>query len=235
MTANPQSPFVRESLTGHVHAYDGVTGGIVGKEKLYELTPASVHPTAITGRDELGRPIEETRPPCYSRRFVHPDGSINWVPLRTGAVYSDSVEAQRYELITVRELISHGWLPLETCPYSHEFNHITRGALVAIPKTATAEDMACRGDEGALDGARRDDECGCKHLRAIIAKRRELAKERHAKDAKRMENLSREDVKALLAGVGDTISDAIQSNLAPADRKQRLMKDRSDGPEGEKR
>lgn len=208
------------------------------QEGTYQLNSASIHPIAIVGRDAAGRNIEETRPPCYSLRLVHPDGSINWVPMRTGAVFSLDPIAQRYETLTMRDAILDGWLPLWVCPYTMEFSYVVGGPLAAPPHGVSA----CEGDKRALEANLKHEDLtkpaddpsrlilGCSHLKALIMERRRSAQERFRADAQIATNLSVDQVKALMGGVGDAIAEAIHGN--PADLKARKSRMASDNVAG---
>src|SRR5688572_2038158 len=70
---------------------------------VYEMTKQSVHPVRVTGRDRLGRNIEETVNIHYSQKWMHPSGTINNVVMRTGAIFSNNHEAVQYEHETTAE------------------------------------------------------------------------------------------------------------------------------------
>lgn len=219
-SADPQSAFVTDKLNPR-----NAMGA--PKERAYELNANSIHPTVIVGRDANGFPIEETRPPAYSRRFVHPDGGINWVPLRTGAVYSKDPSAERYELLQLKDLLSNGWIPLECCPFTNEYRHIVGGSFVT-PRNGETD---CGGDKRALDASIPDGSLGCEHLRAVVKNRLERSRERWQADQKRQDMLKTEDVKTLLQGVFDQVGVSGQQPVAPdvASRKRSMTLDHTKG------
>lgn len=138
----------------------GPSGSAPTHAQSYELTRFSAHPIAVTGRDRLGRPIEETINIHYSQKWVHPSGTINNVPMRTGAIFSMTPSARAYEDETTFELLNEGWIPLRCCPYTQEWRAITRTKHLVDNPTNEPD---CGGDEA--NG-------GCVHLKAIIAERK---------------------------------------------------------------
>lgn len=136
---------------------------------VYRVTADSVSPTRVIGEDpETGLPIEETVcAAAKAAKFVDPDGNVCEVALRTGRVYSDAPECERYELLIMRDLISQGQLPLASCPHTTEFRHIRRGPLVALP-----EDPKEAKDAERCQGKPE----GCAHMQKVITDRRARAR-----------------------------------------------------------
>ena len=167
--------------------------------QVYQLNMNSVTPTRITGADDLGMPIEERIPICYSREFVGLDGCVKSVPLRTAAVYSQEPEAQRYEQVVVADIIRAGQLPLDACPYTNAFSHIRRGPLVKVPPGVEA----CEGKAG-----------GCEHMHVVIKARKAAALVKHNAEQAKIESLRSEDVSRMMEGITQGVGAAIANHLA---------------------
>ena len=179
--------------------------------EFYELTPASVHPTVVVGVDDMGMPIEETRPPQLSRPFVMLDGCVNHVPIRTGVTGWMEPEAQRYEQQVTAELISRGCMPLEKCPYTFEFSHFKGGQPLARPP---AGEKDCGGSPK-----------GCVHMHKIMDARLAVAKEKHDKTqlANSQGQITTEQAAHLIRSLGNT-----GAGSAPASAKGRLVAGKDD-------
>lgn len=187
--ADNQSPFVVNQLRPQGGAADGGT---------YQLDMASVSPTVRVGTDEAGMPIEETRPPAYSKRFVGLDGCIKWVPLRTGAVFSMEPEAERYEQIVMRDIIRDGQLPLWVCPYTNEYKHIAGGPLAKAPP-------------GESDCGGHPD--GCVHMKRIMEQRQAASLKKHAALQAKHASMKVEDAAQLMELAGRTFGASVAEHL----------------------
>lgn len=187
MNPTHTSPFEVEALKPE---------GIGGRSsKAYQLTPTSVNPTRVTGRDRIGRVVEETIPTVAWRFMVHPKGSIDKVPIRTSSVYSKDPEDERYEQIVMRDLVASGWIPLELCPYSTEWTHITHGPFAQIPPGETE----CGGAPK-----------GCTHMHALIEERKRFAREIFDADQAAVYAMKREEADRM----ADAISEGVGHSLA---------------------
>lgn len=190
MSQPQKNPFVVDQL--RPERLGGGQGGV------YQLTAASVSPTRVIGRDEIGMPIEDTIPTTHFRQMVHPCGAINKVPMRTGSVFSMEPEAERYEQQQMRELIASGWIPLEMCPYSTEYTHITHGPFVKIP----AGEQACNGDPG-----------GCVHMKKVIEGRIALARQKHDAEYARVFAMKHEDTQRMIDGISEGVGAALSRHI----------------------
>jgi hypothetical protein len=186
------SPFVVSSL--RPETMTGQVGGV------YQLTNASVSPTRIIGRDEIGMPIEDTVPAAYWKYFVHPCGAINKVVLRTAAVFDMSPEAERYEIQVTREIVGQGWIPLAMCPYSFELSHVTGGAFVKVP-------------DGEKDCGGKPD--GCDHMKSVIASRVARAKKKHDDDERALHAIKHEEAERMIAAVSEGVGIAMARHADP--------------------
>lgn len=192
--SNPQkNPFVVDQLKPE--RLGGGQGGV------YQLTASSVSPTRVVGRDELGMPIEDTIPTTHFRLMVHPHGGINKVPMRTGSVFSMEPEAERYEQQQMRELIAQGWIPLELCPYSTEYTHITRGSFVRPP----AGETDCGGKQG-----------GCQHMHAVIKMRTDRARQIHEAEHAKVYAMKHEDTQRMIDGISEGVGAALARHVDAA-------------------
>ncbi len=208
--STPQSPFVVKDLTPKNRTGE--------PDLTYELTKASVSPSRIIGRDSRGFPIEETVPTCYWRPFLMPDGCINKVPLRTGAIFSMTAEAQAYETETVYDLVVAGAIPAWCCPHSTKYQHLTGGGPF-VP--------------GGVDCGGTEKEGGCEHLQKVGAERRAGVLALYNAEAEKNANAEvlryQRQSDALVEGVGRAIAAHMPIGQAGAqDRKARLR----DGHEG---
>lgn len=172
--SNYQSPFAvdvlqPENLTG--------SGG-----KIYPLKEASVHPTAYVGTDDAGMPIEDTIPPGYWQWWIGISGCLKRVPMRTAAVFSMEPEAERYEMIQTRRMIRDGQMPAWVCPHTLEFKHIKGGALAP-----GGEDCGGSGDAYKHTIAHPK---VCKHMQAVIDKRKAAAKAAHDAAQQQLDRMS---------------------------------------------
>ena len=196
-----------------------------GSNQSYNLTQSSVSPTRIVGSDEAGMPVEETIPTAYSRYFVGLDGCIKDVPMRTAAVFSMEPEAERYEMVVAKEIIAAGQMPLEVCPYTFQFQHIKRGALVAVPPGETdcgGSPKLIRGGDGQIVSG------GCEHMQKVIDLRKANTRAKHDKLQESSKNLKSEDVQVMMEATAKAFGVAMQQNA----RDQN--KDRLRGGQGEK-
>lgn len=189
--ADHQSQFVVNQLRP-----EGLGGN--GAGGVYQLTASSVNPTRIIGVDEIGMPIEDTVPAAYHKLFVMPDGGINKVPMRTAAVFSMDPAAERYEQQTTRDIIKAGAMPLNACPYTFEYSHITGGPLAKVP----AGEKDCGGSTGPR---------GCVHMQKVIEARLARSQTRFEADQKRVETMKTEDIQrmteAMTVGIGAAIAE----------------------------
>jgi len=169
--------------------------------RVFQLTDASVSPTRVVGRTEDGLPIEETIPQIKHEMFVDPAGNICPVLLRNGRAAGNSPAEERYEDLTRRELISSGWLPLNTCPYTSEYMRLTNSStlLGEIPDGV----KPCKGHPD-----------GCEHLQPVIKAR--LAKtrakwEEQQHDEKRAVRQAEMIAKASATAAADAVSSALDA------------------------
>jgi hypothetical protein len=190
------SPFVVSQLTPQ--GTDGRPAGI------YQLDANSVSPTRVVGRDENGMPVEETVPTVYWRHFAMPDGGWNKVPLRTGSVFSMHEDAVAYERMVTTDLVRAGAIPGWLCPYSTEFTHLTRGPFVPVP--AGEED--CGGNEQAG---------GCKHMKALMARRKAIALEKHTAEVRRIESLKSDEINRMRDGIVEGVGTVIGKFMSAQD------------------
>ena len=204
-----QNPFVVDSLRPE---RIGGGGGI------YQLSENSVNPTVITGVDEAGMPIEETVPAAYSKKFVMPDGGINTVPMRTAAVFSMEPEAERYEQIVTRDIISRGAMPLTACPYTHEYKHIKGGPLAKVPPGES--------DCGGAPGATSAENC-CPHMKLVIAERVKKSRAKHDKQQAQVASMKLADVERLQEATVKAFGQALAAHL-PDKAKARLRDDKGE-------
>ena len=185
---------------------DGTRRGV------YQLHAASAHPIRHIGRDELGRPIEDTLPTVDWKYFVTMSGCINKVPVRTCSVSAEDTDGMNYENMVTTEAVQAGWIPLSMCPYSTEYTHITRGPFVKPP-----------AGEEQCDGA----ESGCSHMKALMKKRQHAAKERADAAAKLLTSKRDDELAAMrdgiVAGVGEAIVKA-QEHLSAGKNRLRSGK-----------
>jgi hypothetical protein len=178
---------------------------IGGGGGIYQLTENSVNPTVITGVDEAGMPIEETVPTAYHRKFVANDGGINSVPLRTAAVFSREPEAERYEHMVVRDIVSAGFIPLTACPYTFEYKHIKGGPLAKIPPG----ESDCGGRPGATD----ETNC-CPHLQTVIKARRAMSLAKHQKQEAQVSSMKTADVERMQEGMVKAFGQVMATHLS---------------------
>jgi hypothetical protein len=178
--------------------------------RAYQLDEDSVSPTRVVGYDKFGMPIEETI--CAlakSAMFVDRWGNVCCVPLQTGRVFSSSPEAVRYEHLLVKDLILEGWLPLEACPFTQMYRHLTGGPLVR-PESSADEDC------GGRPGAERLEQA-CEHMKGIVAKRRELNAERVSNIESAMMKMTKPQAAALLHQMGSAFAIVGEYAAAPDD------------------
>ncbi len=187
-----------------------------GRAGSYQLTANSVSPTRVVGVDDVGMPIEETIPACYSRWFVGLDGCEKDIPMRTAAVFSMETEAERYEHQVMREIIRAGQMPLEACPYTFEYKHIKGTSLVKVP--AGASD--CGGSNGRTDSFGKP--VPCEHMLAVMTERKRQALIRHEKIQRSAQIMKPEDVQRMHDQMADSIGAAIARHTDPKAAKARL-------------
>ncbi len=184
---------------------EGVNGQRGGT---YQLNAVSASPTRITGRDEIGMPVEETLPHGPWREFVHPSGCLNKVPMFT-SVGDVSLEHTRYGQQMERDLVASGWIPSDMCPYSFEYKHFNGGSFVKVPQG----EVDCGGSKA--DG-------GCVHLQKVITARLAASRKKHDADQAALTTMKMPDVEkmmsaAVAAGIG-MATDPKQSKAANAAR-----------------
>lgn len=179
-------------------------GDIPQGNNTYELTKYSAAPFVVTGRDARGFPVEETINIAYSQKWVHPSGTINNVPMRTGAVFTNHHDAIAYENETTVDLLLSGWLPLRCCPYSMEWRSIT-GTRTLAANPDNIED--CGGDEA--NG-------GCVHLKAIIAARAAATMKNYEDDLAAFNAMTPAAANQLLSQMAQAMATA-QATAARAD------------------
>jgi len=165
-------------------------------EQTYQLTNASVSPTRTVGRDRLGMPIEDTIPACYYGLWVHPCGSVNKVPLRTGPVYSMEPEAFRYEQTEIQRMIHKGWLPLAECPHTTKYVYLgVRGPLVP-----GGEDCGGQPD-------------GCVHMQAIMKERTAHFRTIYDEEMRKLREMSEAEAEKMAKAVAEGVGIAIAERL----------------------
>jgi hypothetical protein len=211
MDINADNPFVVTELTPR--SRDG------SDNRKYELTKQSAHPTRVVGRDDLGRPVEETVPTVYWKPFLMIDGCINKVPLRTGSVPSMHTEAVAYENETMYDLIIDGCIPTENCPYSTKHSHITRGPYVRIP-------------EGESDCGGSRAEGGCAHMRALAIKRKAAVRADYDKREEEFSKMQRSEMERMREGIVAGVGEAMATHLAKMSPQQRVEAGRNRLREG---
>lgn len=199
-----QSQFVVDQLRP-----EGLGGGAGG---VYQLTASSVSPSRIIGRDEVGMPIEDTVPAAYWRYMLDPAGNICKVPLRTAAVFSMEPEAERYEQQQIKELIGSGWIPMDLCPHSTEYTHITRGPFAKAP----AGVEACDGKKS---------ETGCEHMQKVTADRRLRSKAKHDAAQTKLTTMSTEEANRQLEQTTKAFGMALAQHMPdPSRQRQNLAR-----------
>ena len=196
------SPFVVDSLRPQ---------GSDGRGRSYQLDANSVSPTIVVGYDELGMPIEETIPHTHYRKIVTPMGYVNNVPLRTCVPATMEPEGVQYENMVMTDLIRNGWLPLSECPYTFAYSHIKAGSLIPVP-------------DGAKDCGGAPD--GCKHLRDVMVKRREISQARHDKVQATAKTMKVEEVERMIGMMSKGVGEAIAETAKPA--RSRMVKGETD-------
>jgi hypothetical protein len=202
-----KNPFVVDSLRPE---RIGGGGGI------YQLTENSVNPTVVTGVDETGMPVEETVPTAYSKKFVANDGGINTVPLRTAAVFSMEPEAERYEHLITKDIISAGFMPLDACPYTFKYAHLKNGQpLAKIPDGEK--------DCGGRPGAHNFETC-CPHMQTVIKARRASAFAKYQKQQEQVSSMKMADVEKMQEATAKAFGQALAAHFpdqkAPRQRLQ---------------
>lgn len=184
----------------------------------YELTRASVSPMRVVGRDALGRTIEDTIPTVKWAQFLHPCGSINKVPLRTGSVPSETADAKAYEIETVTELIMDGWIPAHECPY--RVSPLLNMPYVPVPPGVTA----CGGR-----GTPQSDPVGCEHLHALADARKAEALRKHTADTAALERMNEEQAQRQATAIGKALGMVLNDRGSAAGaRKQQIRDGRED-------
>lgn len=178
---------------------------------IFALSNESVAPIRMV-RGPDGIPREETI--CTlakSARFVDRDGNVCTVPLRTGRVMSNDVEAVRYEQVMLIDQLRGGSIPLEVCPHTMQFVAFKPGQLVPNPNNV----IDCGGHPE-----------GCQHMQAVIDERRAVSRAKWQADQRQVEELSKGDVKAMFEGFaeafGDTLGNALDAHSARQASKQGL-------------
>lgn len=181
----------------------------------YWLEHGTTSPSRIVGRDELGRAIEETVPAAYSRMFVMPDGCANDVPMRTWCgTYSSAPQDVSYEQTTTRDLILAGAMPLDVCPFTDEYAHITGGKLART----SAGETNCGGKPD-----------GCEHMKKIMTARQALARSVHDKQQIEASNLTASQVQKMMSAA---VAGGIEMQKAAIDpgasAKERLRQNKGE-------
>ena len=193
-----------------------------GPTETYALTSDSTSPIAIVGRDSYGRPVEQTVPTCYSKLFVGLDGGIKDVPLRTASVFSMEPEAERYEILTMREIIGAGQFPLDACPYTGEYRHIVGGTLIPVPKGEEACDgskSVVRNESGQIVSG------GCEHMQALIYRRIAASRAETDQIQKQHGAMSEAQAERLLKLAGEAFGEAMKGASSPKPPRDKLKAD----------
>lgn len=185
------------------------TGGV------YQLEANSAAPTRVVRRDRLGRPVEETIPTVYYQHWVDPNGNVTQTPMRTSSVFSNDVEAVRYEQQMTIDLLRDGWLPMHACPYTPVYRNVT-GTPYLVDNPERVEECGGKSD-------------GCEHLKPIIEERRRLALERHQANEEAFMQMNPSEAGQLLRRLAsslDVVEGVAERNEKPAPPQQRRrMKD----------
>lgn len=176
------------------------TGNVTRGGDTFELSLQSINNEVIVGRDRLGKPIVENRPLNYWRPFLTAEGTINNVPLRTGAVFSMHSDALAYEQETRYELLMAGWIPVSDCPYTQLYRALT-GTPHLIPNPTNEPD--CGGNEAAG---------GCVHLKALQAERATAAAGTHAREAEEWAKSSNEQKANMVTELTNAFAAIAQAN-----------------------
>ncbi len=181
------------------------------KGKTYQLTVSSTNPTRTVGVDDAGMPVEESVPAAYSRMFVGLDGCIRDVPMRTGAGCSMEPEAERYEHVTMREIIKAGVLPVEVCPYTGSLKYITgANSLVKVP----AGESDCGGSPAILrDTSGQVTSGGCVHMQTVITERKARSLKKHDETNVKYTTMSPAELSRINGDMADAIGVAIAKNI----------------------
>ena len=181
-----------------------------GQAKVYQLTADSVHPVRVIGRDEYGQAIEETIPICKSREFVTVSGCINLVPIRTAPGNANDPDSLAIEQYNVTRMIRNGFLPVNECPFTHDYRSITGGPLVK-PKAGESD---CGGKVG-----------GCEHLHRVMKLRRERALASWQAEQDKVARMKAEDVAAQAAAIGQVLVAHQNSGIADLRAARQRAKD----------
>lgn len=151
--------------------------------RVYQLTPGSVSPTRPAGRDANGIPREEVI--CVLAKhelFVDTSGNVCTVPLQCGRVFDASPEAERIEIMTRRDQIKAGCLPLNECPHTTKYvdwvGEADGGMLMPVHAEAPLS-KPCFGKKQPADQPAGVPFYGCEHMEAVIMRRRAVARTRH--------------------------------------------------------
>lgn len=194
-------------------------------DQVYVLNDTSVSPTREIATTEEGFMIEETiMTLAKSARFVDRAGNVTDVALRTGRVLSNEPGAAWYESYMVVELIRAGSLPLSHCPFTLAFGFVRKGPLV--PKVDGKEGVDCGGHPE-----------GCEHMKKVIDARRKVSHAKWQKDQHQLEQLSKDQVTAMMTGMAESFGavagTAIEKALAARGDVKDLRKNlRGEGEKG---
>lgn len=112
----------------------------MAKERVAQLSDATVGVHRLIGRDEYGGDVVEKVPSRTSEMFLDPAGNEVYVPLNNGRV-DDPESMRQYGMQHRRDMIAQGFIPVRDCPYTAKYEELAKGPLVAPPKG----EKACAG------------------------------------------------------------------------------------------
>jgi hypothetical protein len=160
--------------------------------RVVQIHEGNVTPVRVVGRDEYGAEIEETICPlARSEKFVDMAGNICVVPLACSRADERTYHHDKYAEQTRQDQIKAGSLPLAECPYTQGYQRLTRTpTLVKVP----AGETACEGDPNSP--------FGCKHMHALIDKRRARTLEVTKAQERTNKTLTEEQVHELFESLG---------------------------------
>ena len=170
----------------------------------FQLTADSVSPQRRVGVGRFGEPIYETLCHNKGRHWVHPTGTINLVPMRTGVTDWETSASSNYEAFLTRDLLLDGWIPLDVCPMTMAFQSTT-GTRCLVDNPERVED--CGGGQAGKP---------CAHLAAVMAGRAAMAKAKFSAEQNGYSTMKSADVAGMMASLIQGIQDATK---APAGRR----------------
>lgn len=140
------------------------------KEPIGILSHGNIGRTRRVGSDEDGLPIEETIPSLEGLVMYDRDGNRLHVPTSCHRAKVKGQHQEMYKAQIIKDLLTEGYLREDRCP------HVAVEALGDKPPVDPPKGFAtCKGPEPF------DKETGlggCEHLRPIVERRRQLARNR---------------------------------------------------------